>query len=932
MYLYGRGEGLQRLQSNGNGFIAVTGDSGIGKSALLGELVRTDRHGWITAPVANLRSAPGQLHNSLISQLTAVLDLYLADRTAVTTALQFISEAAKRLGSVGGKEISRVVGVEILNLLKSRLGPEFGESIGNMVGNILQAGDESLQQRLASSSELGTVEIVLKFAEEIIDLTGSGIRLVLDRAERLSPGDKAILLDMAEMLPGRVQVLIGLSTATVENRAFMTRLAETGAAIFEIYPLGLESTRQWMTDTEVSALSAEDLLRITSGYPLFLAEAINALRAGHEIHSVEPAIAFQELTKTSWNQLAIPAKIAARKLAVFGESPPDDFIASILGCDQNTWSAVRDDLLHYRIFITDNEGVAWFHDRRRDVLLHSIMNTQDRDDAVLAALESLDTELESLKHIPHWTAACLSELSATGPIQGKYAHIANVGASSRDGMAVLFALLELMEPQETNRSEFIETNLLLEYASNVVGVTGDSVDGLQELENLGFASTYSKQTISITTHLIADNLTYATILGRMTREFGRWIIPSIASSLFNGYLRPLVSPFQAAGFGMGTSSLTKMARDARQASEQPRGYTSGRSGAVLAVTARLGGRPFFAGIGFQNIQDRDAAAERLAASQVQIREERLIISSMHRLPVPRLRSRRVRDIFNLLGLLDSERATPLVGPHFHLASAQHRVDALEAVRTFLTDTEAAACDLLEPRSILVDQRHAPSSIMEIYVSGIEARAELVDISEEEVSPCDDPLFGYKLSRQGQLLQGERVRGWSHKGYLEDSMPKHEPFAEVAEEVTSSIMEFNKFQEVERIPLDAPSLESSINLYRHQCIEVAQTVLTTGLGDPQALSDATGISLYVSIYPSDIDLIEGYGATCIRFPSAEPSVTVNRTEHAPTREESRDWLTGAANGLSSVVAVTWSQHPFAEDLIAELLGYDVSDIRLVDPHP
>lgn len=201
MGLYGRDDDIRCLHVAEPGFIAVVGDSGVGKSSLLSEVARHSRDGWITAPVTNLRSAPGQLHSALITQLTAILDVHSADRSAVETTLEFLHRAAKRLGAVGGKELSRVVGAEILNLLKARLGPELGESIGRMTRDILQTGDESPKERLASPSELGTVKIVLSFAEEIVQFTGRDLRLVLDRVERLCPGDKAIALDMVEMHP-----------------------------------------------------------------------------------------------------------------------------------------------------------------------------------------------------------------------------------------------------------------------------------------------------------------------------------------------------------------------------------------------------------------------------------------------------------------------------------------------------------------------------------------------------------------------------------------------------------------------------------------------------------------------------------------------------------------------------------------------------------
>jgi hypothetical protein len=918
------------LHSADTGFIAVVGDSGVGKSSLLGEVARNSRDGWITAPVTNLRSAPGQLHNSLIAQLTAILDVYLADRSAVDSALEFLSGAAKRLGAVGGKELARVVGTEILNLLKSRLGPEFGESIGNMIKDILQTGDESLRQRLASSSELGTVEIVLKFAEEIVELTGCNLRIVLDRAEKLSPGDKAILLDMAEMLPERVQVIVGLSTATAENQTFPAQLAGSGAEILEVLPLGIETIRAWLLDADVYTPSSEVFLRVTSGYPLFMMEAIDGAQAGLRIENIQTAVAFQELMKTSWNQLSVHAKTAARRLAAFNECPPDDFIVKMLQVDQNAWSAVRDELLHRRIFILDNENVAWFHDRRRDLLWRTIMNSSDRDEAASTAMASLDSRLHSLDYIPLWAAACLPELAKADPVRSKYVQIAKLNQASRDSMAVLFSLLELMEPNGENTGKFVQTPLLLKYAADVIGVGGDSVDALQELEDVGFAFTKSNESISITTALVPDKLTYAAILGRMTSEFGRWTIPSIASSLFQQHIQPLVSPFVAATYGIGSLSLTELAKAAQQAMEKTRGDSPKHAEASLAVTATLGSRPFFAGIAFETAGDRDDAVERLTASQVRIMEEPLTISSLHRLPTPRLRSQRIKNVFNLLGLLDTEEQAPLVGAHFYLASAQLRVDAFEAARKILTETELAAADLIEARSILVELSHAPSSIMEIRLSGNAARTDIIDVSKNNLKPFQDPLFAFKLARDGLILPGESIRGWSVMSHSEKSTKTHKPFTEIAEEVTKALDEFNNYQKVERIPLDQSYLESAITAHHQQCLADARTLLAAGIGDAKALSDASAVARHVVIYPSREPWGDSHGATCLQIRSATPSVTVTIAEEPPTRESALKFFGINADDEPNSAIFDRSQYAFASDLIANLLGYGSRDIRLVLP--
>lgn len=129
---------------------------------------------------------------------------------------------------------------------------------------------------------------------------------------------------------------MGLNTAGMEKRTFRAQLAGIGAQIVEVLHLNLDTIRSWLRDANVNAPSPEVFLRVTSGYPLFMVEAISGARAGLRIENIQTAFASQELMRTSWNQLCVHAKTAARKLAAFNESPPDDFIRTV-GVDPPRW-------------------------------------------------------------------------------------------------------------------------------------------------------------------------------------------------------------------------------------------------------------------------------------------------------------------------------------------------------------------------------------------------------------------------------------------------------------------------------------------------------------------------------------------------------------------------------------------------------------------
>ena len=177
------------------------------------------------------------------------------------------------------------------------------------------------------------------------------------------------------------------------------------------------------------------------------------------------------------------------------------------------------------------------------------------------------------------------------------------------------------------------------------------MDALEKLVEQGFAFTSTNNQSSVTTIRIPTNgLVYAAILGRMTQDFGQWVIPRAASVMFERHVRPNLGPFLVASYGIGPASVTTIAEKTANVYYSAGSTFIGRKPALLAIKGILGDRSFHAGIGFHDIEERDAAHQRLSRAETEIGGEQLQLSSLHGLPSRPVRSTGLTILLEVLDI------------------------------------------------------------------------------------------------------------------------------------------------------------------------------------------------------------------------------------------------------------------------------------------
>ncbi|MBT2587845.1 ATP-binding protein [Arthrobacter sp. ISL-95] len=923
MKFYGREAELRQLSVSQRRCIVVHGDSGIGKSTLLRHVAMNAAGRQVPINVANLQRAPGAIHHALIAQLASVLEVHVQSRPAIDDTLQLLKAAALRLGAVGGKELARVVAEELLNLLKAKLGPDFGEPIGKVITEILRSEDESLRGKLENASEIGTAEVVLAFAEEVTNITQTDMRLVLDRAERLTDADRSILLDLIELLPQKVQVIVGLSTSKQSDVQFLSDMILSGAEAVAVEALPVQVIQEWLNEAGLTRPSVDILRRVTAGYPFFLEQAISLVSAGQNVEDLSPGAAFQELMRLSWNTLSPLAKTVGRKLALFRDCPPDSFIVKLLDMDQLAWSAVRDELELTHIFIRDAAESSWFHDRRRDMIWKTLMVTSDRAEAASTALNRLSSWLESERDIPSWAIASMPDLLAQPSLlQNLPQSFVKVTELSTAGLAVLLGLLELTERSENPESAFVETATLLTYVSRLAEMESDPVGALEELQTAKFVYTHSEGSQSITTTTLPDVLTYIAILGRMTTDFGRWPVPRLASQLFNQYFSPLLKGFTLANFGLGSPALATVAGETQKAAEHKASLHDTLSMPSLALTADLEGRTFYLGAIFSAEEDRNDAIARLSEAAQALGRANITLNHVLSVPTRRLRSQRFKRLLRLgkVDTLPAESYNALTD----IERAGVRLSVTELARGMMNDQERGGSGLERSRGILIDVESS-SSYLEVHLIGDSPRAAEINIRQAKLTPFKDPLFMFKLRGAGFVQASEQVESFHESLGSPANRQNRNPVEETVDDITKRLEKFNRLLSPVLISFD--EIEDRVRESRQEVIEDLKSLAIAGYCSVEHVSSVENEELRILISPADAPWNGGYHGILLRRPGNGDAITVN----VLTQSEAK--VFNELEETESPRLEGWRQatYAFADDLVAELLGYKYGDVHILVQH-
>jgi hypothetical protein len=440
--LFGRTDVVRRLAASRAPLTVLSGDSGLGKSEVLraAQILTEDA---IAPEPRTLPSSGGVLQRVLLDGLGEVLaeNIRLCGRTEELG--RFLGEAAERVIASGGQELVRVVGKEVLAVIRGRLGADVGEAVTAYASSLKDSVDDRLAVRLDTAVDRVAVELVLALANEVLGQLEQGAVLALDAGERLSPEDVRVLGDVVAGLPAALRIRIAVSTYSGEHQAIVERLVGANANVAEIKLAGIEEAGvcEWLEAEGLPANMAAEATRVTGGYALHLAH----LRAGGAIDDAPLHEVFARRTEEAWVQLLPEIARHARRLCVFADPLPQEHTLELLGLDAAAWGEAQERLRRARIFSVEVNGTPWFHEQRRRYLSEVKLDDSERAAACTDAVAMLRALTEETQRVDRLAEFAGLMRFATPLLENSESLRAVLGLD-RPQLALCASFVELIEP------------------------------------------------------------------------------------------------------------------------------------------------------------------------------------------------------------------------------------------------------------------------------------------------------------------------------------------------------------------------------------------------------------------------------------------------------------------------------------------------------
>lgn len=216
-------------------------------------------------------------------------------RGRAAEAGRHIVDAAERLARQRGQDLVRLIGQELLSVVRGRLGPEFGDATAEFVKSLKESVDQRLAVRLESALDRTAVELVIAMAAEVAEfLDDRGSVIAYDAGERLPDSDLRVLADVADALPSQLRLRIAFATYSTRHRTAIDQLRGLSSAIAEIQLTGIDQSAvaEWLEAEELTAELAQGVTRVTMGYPLHVSDLIAHLRDGGAVEDAPLQQAF----------------------------------------------------------------------------------------------------------------------------------------------------------------------------------------------------------------------------------------------------------------------------------------------------------------------------------------------------------------------------------------------------------------------------------------------------------------------------------------------------------------------------------------------------------------------------------------------------------------------------------------------------------------
>lgn len=922
--LIGRDADVARLARSRAPLTLLTGDSGIGKSAVLAAAQQRTADA-ICPPPRTLPASGGVLQRMLIDSLGEVLAIEVQARGRVAEAGRYIVEAAERLAQQRGQELVRLIGQELLSVIRGRLGPEFGDATLEFAKSLKESVDQRLAVRLESALDRTAVEMVIAMAAEVADfLDDRGAVIAYDAGERLPETDLRVLADVAEGLPSQLRLRIAFATYSSQHRTAIDQLLGLSSSIAEVELTGIAApaVAEWLEAEGLSAELAGDATRVTMGYPLHLADLIAHLRGGGAVEDAPLQQAFAARTDEAWVALDPDVAACARRLCVLLDPLPTGLTLQLLGRDAAEWGEIQERLTRARIFSGPVNGIPWFHEQRRRYLAEVKLTADERSVACADAARLLAGAVE-VREARMGELAGLVE-QATSLLQGSERLTAAVDLDMPQ-LSLCAALIELIEPAMGTPT--VDGDQLVRYARSVFAGEGDLVAAFRRLGDGPIVHVEENEHAAVAVPTWGEQLVVFVIAGRAERELGRLPIPRAASAVFNSEVRPRIA-FLGAEYGIGIARMADLgerARELRRGLGVPFEIRGPHAGPNLLLRGTYANRPFYAAITFHTEDERDAAQAALKGMQAEVFGEELHLRDAlthPRQPVPARRFLVAAEL--LLGgelkfdFDGTKGQRTLPEPIEAAERLTARAAALKFARSRCDDHQRYALSLEQTIGYLFYATDDRLDVAEIIgAEGARRSGTGLDLWR------NDPFAGFRLDEVAELSPSMRIGEVS--AHIGKSPLVTDPIIDALNTCAKRAKEYNETQPRLILPLDESELKRLISDALATRRADARAMQQSGL---YADSSAPGprryeVDITVTEKAGDLWVDAFWSGQLVVTELAEgdvDEVAVHVGEQSPGR-------TGRGPGSEDYVRRV---HGPAEGIVADLLGHREEDVTFFSP--
>lgn len=936
--LYGRDQQVLDLLATRVPVTVVSGDSGVGKTRVLEEVVALF-DGVAPAPVA-VGHAPAALQASLLDALGAAVALIAEDEGAAQRVGRLLVEGGRRLASAKASEVGLAVARIVLGAVRDRVGQNVTDVIAEYFEQVRDAAADDVAVRIRQAGDPDVIRAIAVLAADVADAAGGKrILLPLDNVDHIQADDRGRLIDLGPLLSDKVSVLCTFTSVCAADESILDGYTRAGITVYRLLGLEAWAVEQWLSAEGLPPGMAKQVLVNTNGYGFAVANAVQLLRTSQPLTDAAGRSGREEVLRAATRQalrgLDTGSHAAALKLSVLSAPLPSQYAAAYLGMEPAAWAATQGRLVDSCIFVPGSP--PWFHDQRRRLLREQVQASD-----LPGYLRAAGTQLRAISEAgPGMPAEALTQYAEIGDALVGFGaadpSVVAVAQLSDSALAVLGAIIELADGDGPGPG----SEQVLLYARDIFRCSGDPSAALAELRNSELAVTPSDehQTSVVLRPGSSEAVIYA--YGKIGLRLGRIPFPRIASLVFNGRLRTALGPLAHALYGLGEPSLWELSRQELPPSARlphlPSPLASRRQPRLL-VRGLFGDTAIYAAVAYQNQLERDTALTRLGAMPAgPFLGRRVVLTSVTAKPDEALPPRRLACAF--------ERALG-----FRIGNTTNSFDSVihgeKIPRQDAVEQQLEALNLLaelsNERERQVTGHQAPSYGLLRWVSpdgpaeltAVVANAsgiiELKDMPADVVRTFDRVALG----QMAGLLPGQRI------GYMQSRYGRQTEVTDLqlaVNEVTRYARIIDGYNDPlvarRQLPADISYLQSLIQ----EQLDERETMgrhIADRLG--RALPPGRDIYLLVDPHVRDRDMIPwaGQDATVVtaQIRGTSPRVLIAVEPRAEFSAD-QDWVESLTAQVERVFGVTdikfaGSGLSSALDAVSSLLGHMFNDILLI----